>query len=244
MTSVPHGWRGKRLFDLLGAAVGLALWLIPLFAIVAGSAVVHRSSGIFRQVRVGLRGEPFLLYKVQTMADGPATISDGVTVESDPRISRLGAWLRRCRLDELPQLINVLKGEMSLVGPRPEVASIANRGIMSRPEIACVRPGLTSPASVIFAREAEWLSREPDPGNAYALSYYPVKTCLNALYAQNCSLAVDVRTLLATLFRRPSWLPQCFRGQDVEDFLRERELVGIPRQDGCGDDVAPSRSDG
>ena len=156
----------KRLFDLLGAALALLL-LSPLLLLIA-LAIRLDSPGpvFFRQLRVGRHGVPFRIHKFRTMAaDAPGL---PLTVGADPRITRVGARLRDLRLDELPQLIDVLAGSMSLVGPRPEVPRyVAHYPPELRERVLSVRPGITDPASLLFIDEAELLRRAADPEREY-----------------------------------------------------------------------------
>ena len=190
----------KRLFDLLGAAVGLLL-LSPLLLVLALVIKLDSPGPVFfRQQRVGRFGQPFLIHKFRTMvADAPQR-GLAITVGADPRITKCGAWLRRTRLDELPQLIDVLRGDMSLVGPRPEVPRYVQHyppGLRER--ALAVRPGITDPSSLAFIDEAELLAQAADPERDYVELILPRKLQCAADYADQASLWTDLRVIARTL---------------------------------------------
>ncbi len=192
----------KRLFDLLLSA--LALLILSPLMLALGLAVRVGSSGpaIFRQVRVGRGGRPFRILKFRTMTTAQAADSPTVTTSDDARITRVGALLRRWKLDELPQLLNVLRGDMSLVGPRPEVPQyVALYPPQLRELILSVRPGITDEASIEFSNESVLLAGAPDPGKRYVEEVMPRKLELYARYARQHSLAGDLRILLRTIAR-------------------------------------------
>ncbi|MBM3515138.1 MAG: sugar transferase [Alphaproteobacteria bacterium] len=189
----------KRIFDFLSAGLALAI-LWPLF-VVAAAAIKLSSSGpvFFRQERIGRSGHAFRIFKFRTMreaiAGGPM-----ITVADDPRVTHVGRWLRRFKLDELPQLINVMLGDMSLVGPRPEVAHyVALWPASERELILSVRPGITDPASIKFRNEGEILARYADPEAAYREVILPEKVALYADYVRTASFADDISLIFKTL---------------------------------------------
>lgn len=189
----------KRLIDILAAALGLAL-LAPLLALIA-LAIKLDSPGpvLFRQQRMGRGFRPFSIYKFRTMktaAGGPA-----ITVGSDQRITRVGAFLRRSKLDELPQLFNVLKGDMALVGPRPEVPRYVEMFRDEYQEILKVRPGLTDLASLKYSDEAALLGRAADPEEEYIRRLLPDKIRLAQEYLRRSSVLFDLRLIFVTAFR-------------------------------------------
>ena len=187
----------KRLFDILLSAT-LLLLLVPLLAAVA-LAVRLGSPGpvLYRQQRVGRHGVPFTMFKFRTMHDGAAGLP--LTVGSDERITRVGRWLRRSRLDELPQLANVLVGHMSLVGPRPEVPRyVALYPPALRERALAVRPGLTDPASLAHIDEAALLAAAADPEREYVERILPAKLEQAAAYAERATLASDLLVLTRT----------------------------------------------
>lgn len=190
----------KRVFDLLGAAVALVL-LAPLLAAIALWIKLDSPGPVlFRQQRVGRHGRPFAIRKFRTMvADAPRR-GPQLTIGDDPRITRAGAFLRRAKLDELPQLIDVLAGHMSLVGPRPEVPSyVAQYPAELRDKVLAVRPGITDPVSLEFADESELLARAADPEREYVEVLLPKKLRAAAAYAEHANLATDLRVIGGTL---------------------------------------------
>jgi len=188
----------KRAFDIASAVLGLAL-LAPLFLVVAAWIKLDSPGPVFfRQERIGRGGTPFRIHKFRTMrieAAGPA-----LTVGADPRITRAGSFLRRTKIDELPQLIDVLRGDMSVVGPRPEVPCyVATYPPALRIKVLSVRPGITDPASLQFRDESALLARAADPEREYREVVLPQKLRLAADYVDTASLGGDLRLIAATL---------------------------------------------
>ena len=192
----------KRAFDLAGAGLGLLLLWPLLLAI--GVAIKLDSPGpaLFRQQRVGRHGVLFRIRKFRTMvADAPQR-GLGLTVGADVRITRVGHWLRRSRLDELPQLLDVLAGHMSLVGPRPELPEyVAHYPSGLRAQALAVRPGITSLGALEFLDEAQLLAGAADPEREYIERILPRKAQLAADYAAQASLRGDLAVLGRTLRR-------------------------------------------
>ncbi len=198
----------KRAFDIAVAASGLVV-LSPLLLLCAlWIRLDSRGPALFRQVRVGQGGRPFRIHKFRTMrvADDAAPAGLAITADRDPRITRAGAFLRARKLDELPQLLDVLAGDMSLVGPRPEVPHyVALYPEPLRTTLLSVRPGITDPASIAFRDEQAILARSSDPDRTYRAEVLPQKLQLAADYVQSatfrCDLGVLWRTLLAVVGR-------------------------------------------
>ena len=190
----------KRLFDLLGATVALLL-LSPLLLVLALVIKLDAPGPVFfRQERVGRHGRLFRIHKFRTMVHGAAGLP--LTVGADARITRAGRWLRARRLDELPQLIDVLQGTMSLVGPRPEVpAYVAKYPPALRARALAVRPGITDPASLEFIDEGARLARAADPEREYVEVILPQKLQRAAEYAEHATLWSDLGVLWRTLGR-------------------------------------------
>nr|WP_295085609.1 sugar transferase [uncultured Roseateles sp.] len=192
----------KRLFDIVCAGLGLLI-LLPLLIVLA-LWIKWDSPGpvLFRQERVGRFGKPFYIHKFRSMrVDAPA-LGPQITVGEDPRITRSGRVLRAAKLDELPQLWDVLRGAMSLVGPRPEVPRyVALYTPAQRELVLSVRPGITDPASLQFRNESEVLARAADPEREYAEVILPAKLKLAGEYVRQASLWTDIRLILATLRR-------------------------------------------
>jgi lipopolysaccharide/colanic/teichoic acid biosynthesis glycosyltransferase len=190
----------KRVFDLVGAALALLL-LAPLLLVLAAWVRLDSPGPVFfRQERVGRFGRPFRIHKFRTMvADAPAR-GPAITIGADPRITRAGVWLRRTKLDELPQLIDVLRGDMSLVGPRPEVPHYAELWPADlRERVLSVRPGITDPVSLKLADENELLARAADPEREYVEILLPAKARAAAAYAEQATLWTDLQLLARTL---------------------------------------------
>ncbi len=191
---------GKRLFDLLVASLAL-LTLSPLLVVLAVLVRLDSPGPVFfRQERVGRHGRPFRIHKFRTMvADAPAR-GLPLTVGEDRRVTRVGGWLRDRRLDELPQLIDVLAGDMSLVGPRPEVPRyVAHYPPGLRERALSVRPGITDPASLAFADEATLLAAAADPEREYIERILPRKLQQAADYADRATLWTDLGVLLRSV---------------------------------------------
>jgi len=190
----------KRLLDLLGAGLGLLL-LSPLLAVVALAIKLDSPGPVFyRQVRVGQGGREFRIHKFRTMTHNPGDRGPQITVGGDARITRVGAWLRRSKLDELAQLIDVLAGDMSLVGPRPEVPRyVALYPAALREKILSVRPGITDFASIEFRDENDLLARSADPDRAYREEVLPRKLALQARYVDAAGVATDLTLIARTL---------------------------------------------
>lgn len=192
----------KRFFDFSASLAGLVL-LAPFLAAIA-LAIRLESAGpaFFLQERVGYRGRPFRIVKFRTMRRNAPAEGPQITVGADPRITRVGGLLRKSKLDELPQLINVLKGEMSLVGPRPEVPAFMERYLPEqRALILSVRPGITDFAAIEFSDEAEILARASDPEKAYVNEVMPRKFALYKRYVEERSLWLDLKLIGGTLAR-------------------------------------------
>lgn len=190
----------KRVFDLVVASLALVL-LAPLLLVIAASIRLDSPGPVlFRQPRVGRGGRTFRIHKFRTMvADAPRR-GPALTVGDDPRITRVGRWLRRRRLDELPQLIDIVRGDMSLVGPRPEVPRYVERVPTAlRDELLALRPGLTDPASLAGLDEDAQLARAADPEREYIEVLLPRKLALSLDYARRATLTSDVAVLLRTL---------------------------------------------
>ncbi len=189
----------KRVFDIFFATV-LLLLLFPLLLLFA-MAVAFTSPGgaFFRQVRVGKEGDPFRLLKFRTMRPGSEAQGQLTIGGRDPRITGVGYFLRKTKLDELPQLWNVLIGDMSVVGPRPEVPKYVAMYSMEQRMVLSVRPGITGMASINYIDENELLARSADPERAYIEEVMPAKLALDLQYVQERNFWLDLRIILATV---------------------------------------------
>lgn len=189
----------KRSLDVV-LALSLLILLSPIM--IAVGAMVAMTSGrpiIFRQERVGLRGRHFEILKFRTMTVGAGN-GRQFTVGGDPRITRLGAVLRRYKVDEVPQLLNVLAGDMSFVGPRPEVPMYVDMFAADYAAILRVRPGLTDYAAIVFRDEEQILARSADPARTYVEEILPAKLALYRDYLRTRSISVDVSLIARTVW--------------------------------------------
>jgi lipopolysaccharide/colanic/teichoic acid biosynthesis glycosyltransferase len=190
----------KRLFDLFLSLIGL-LVLSPLIAIVALLIKIDSEGPVFYQgERVGQFGKPFRIYKFRTMVADGDKVGSSSTPDDDPRITRVGSILRRYKLDELPQLINVVKGEMSLVGPRPQVQWAVDLYTPEERQILTVRPGITDYASLRFRNEGEILKGSSDPDREYMERIHPEKMRLGLEYVRTRSFLTDIEVIVQTFF--------------------------------------------
>jgi lipopolysaccharide/colanic/teichoic acid biosynthesis glycosyltransferase len=189
----------KRAFDIVAAAIGLSV-LAPLLLLAAILIKIESPGQVFfRQERIGRGFRPFLIYKFRTMVENAAQLGGGITWGDDPRITRVGRFLRKTKFDELPQLINVLKGEMSLVGPRPEIRKYVDLFRADYEEILKVRPGITDMASLKYQDEADLLGRSANPEEEYIKRVLPDKLKLAKAYVNRSCLRFDLALILKTL---------------------------------------------
>ncbi|MDE2402490.1 MAG: sugar transferase [Burkholderiales bacterium] len=190
----------KRLFDWVLSSLGLLL-LGPVLLLIA-LAIKLDSNGpvFFRQERVGRHGVPFRIHKFRTMRHDPQGLGPQITVGLDHRITRVGHVLRNSKLDELPQLLDVWLGRMSLVGPRPEVPRyVAHYPLALREKVLSVRPGITDIASIEYRDESSVLAQATDPEHAYIHDILPRKLALAARYVDQASVWGDVSLILRTI---------------------------------------------
>lgn len=188
----------KRIFDITASALGLIVLspifiLIPLFIKIDSKGTVF-----FKQVRVGKNGTLFKIYKFRTMVSDAEKIGKQITVGDDCRITRVGKFIRKYKIDELPQLINVFKGDMSLVGPRPEVPRYVDLYDEYQRQILLVKPGITDYASIAFKNENEILDKSDNPEKKYIEEIIPHKIGLNIKYLKRISLKEDIKLIFTT----------------------------------------------
>jgi lipopolysaccharide/colanic/teichoic acid biosynthesis glycosyltransferase len=189
----------KRAFDLFWSILGLVI-LLPLLALVAVAVKLEdRGPVFFRQVRIGRGGRPFRIWKFRTMVVNAERLGRSITVGQDPRITRVGGWLRKTKLDEIPQLMNVVVGEMSLVGPRPEVPRYVEIYTEPQRTILALRPGITDLASIKYRNESELLAQSENPDETYVQILLPDKININLAYASRAGVGSDFLVILATL---------------------------------------------
>jgi lipopolysaccharide/colanic/teichoic acid biosynthesis glycosyltransferase len=202
----------KRPFDIAGSALGLVL-LSPLFLMIAIVIKLDSPGPVFfRQERVGKGGRLFRIFKFRSMIADASHRGTALTVRADRRITRVGEFLRRSKLDELPQLMNVLAGDMSLVGPRPEVPEFMTfYTAEQRAIITSMRPGITDYAAILFRDESSLLDQSGDPVDIYRREIMPLKFVYYERYSREIEIFNDLRIILATMIllavgRLPRWL--------------------------------------
>jgi len=190
----------KRAFDFWVALLALALFALPMALIALAVRLDSPGPALFRQQRVGQGGQPFRIHKFRTMVADAHARGPALTVGDDPRITRVGRFLRRAKLDELPQLIDVLAGDMSLVGPRPELPQyVARYPDALRTRALALKPGITDPASLAFADESALLAAAVDPEREYVEVILPRKLSAALAYAERATLATDLGVIGSTL---------------------------------------------
>jgi lipopolysaccharide/colanic/teichoic acid biosynthesis glycosyltransferase len=189
----------KRAYDLLLSGLGLLLVWPVLLVLGLIIRVFDGAPVLFCQTRVGLRGQPFQILKFRTMRPNAERAGASVTPAGDPRVTPVGRWLRKTKLDELPQLWNVFTGDMSLVGPRPEVPQYVARYNAQQQRVLQLKPGITDLATLLYRNEEELLRGRPDVERAYLEEIMPRKIQLNLAYAAGASLWEDTKVVLRTL---------------------------------------------
>jgi lipopolysaccharide/colanic/teichoic acid biosynthesis glycosyltransferase len=188
----------KRLFDIILSVIGICLtwWLMLLAWIIA--SVETNSNGLFMQERIGKEGKPFLVFKIKTMKPVEG-IDTTVTTSRDSRITKSGDFFRNMKIDELPQLFNVLFGTMSFVGPRPDVPGFADKLKGEDRIILSLRPGITGPASLKYRDEESLLAKQKDPERYNRNIIWPDKVEINKVYIKKWSLQKDIEYILKTV---------------------------------------------
>lgn len=191
----------KRGFDVVVSCLGICVLSAVLAAIALWIKWDSEGPVFYRGVRVGRFGRPFRIYKFRTMVVNAEAIGGSSTSDDDPRITRVGKLLRKYKLDELPQLVNVLTGEMSLIGPRPEVQEYVDMYTLEEQSILQLRPGITDWASLWNSDEGAILAGSDDPDRAYRELIRPTKMRLQLKYARDHSLWVDIKILVLTVLK-------------------------------------------
>lgn len=190
----------KRSFDIFASATGLLFlgWMIAIGWVIA--TLDTQKNGFYFQPRIGFQGKTFNLIKLRTMKD-LSGVQSTITVKGDPRITFFGSLMRGWKLDELPQLINVLLGDMSFVGPRPDVSGYADKlEAKTKALLLSVRPGITGPATIAYRNEEELLAKQSDPEKFNNMIIYPEKVRLNIAYISNWGFWTDIKYILKTIF--------------------------------------------
>ena len=223
----------KRAFDIMGSAAGLIL-LSPAFLAIAIFIKLDSPGPVFfRQQRVGKGGCSFRIFKFRSMIVDAPHRGTALTVRADKRTTRVGEFLRRTKLDELPQLVNVLAGDMSVVGPRPEVPEfMAFYTAEQRAIITSMRPGMTDYAAILFRDESSLLDQDADPVDIYRREIMPIKFVYYERYGREIGVLNDLRIVIATTLllisgRIPQWLGVESKLPDAR-FLRRREAGANP----------------
>ncbi|MFD1551240.1 sugar transferase [Putridiphycobacter roseus] len=190
----------KRIFDIVSAFFVLVL-LAPIMIVIAIVIVLDSKGGVFyKQERIGKDQIPFGLFKFRSMKSN-ADKTGQITIGADARITKVGRFIRKYKIDELPQLINIIKGDMSVVGPRPEVAKYVQLYNKEQLNVLSVRPGLTDFASLEFINEQEILGKAEDPDKTYIEIIMPAKLALNKKYLEERSLGTDFKIIFQTIFK-------------------------------------------
>jgi len=192
---------GKPLFDVFIAVIGVVVLLVPMGFITLGILLCDGPPVLFRQARVGRRGRLFAVLKFRTMRVSSERRTT-ITVAGDSRVTRVGRFLRRFKLDELPQMFNVLKGDMSFVGPRPDVPGYMDKLQGEAAALLELRPGITGPATLAFRHEEKILGGVSDPTVYNDEVIFPEKVRLNLVYLREASLRCDLRYIYATVANR------------------------------------------
>lgn len=222
----------KRSLDIVLAALGLIV-LVPLLAAIALVIKVMSPGPVFyRGVRIGRNGLPFRIFKFRTMVVDAERRGGSATAADDPRLTKAGAALRRFKLDELPQLINVLLGDMSFVGPRPEVEKYVRAYSPAENRILLRRPGITDWASIWNSDEGAALAGSTDPESDYERFILPTKLRLQIYYADNHSIWIDLKIIFHTLIKiaYPCWTPRELAPYgNAVDFARSARHSEVPR---------------
>lgn len=191
----------KRIFDIICS--GLGLIVLSLVFLVIALRIKTGSDGpiFFKQIRVGEKGKEFEILKFRTMVVDAEKLGRQITVGNDSRITKIGAFLRKYKLDELPQLINVFKGDMSLVGPRPEVPRYVNMYNEEQRKVLEVKPGITDLASIRYRDENELLGKAENPDEFYINTIMPDKLALNVEYIKKSNVFFDIYIIIQTIIK-------------------------------------------
>ena len=194
--------QGKRIFDLFWTLPGIVVLLVPGLIVAATVVIDDGWPPLYAQERVGLHGRLFKLLKFRSMRRAADRTGGHLTVGNDSRVTRVGRGLRRTKLDELPQLLNVVHGDMSLVGPRPEVPEFVQRYNADQRRVLELVPGITDPASIKYADESDVLALQADPHEYYVKTVMPDKIRINMQYAKRATIISDFVVILETVFGR------------------------------------------
>ena len=222
----------KRLFDIVASAFGLLLFSPLLLLIALWVKLDSSGPAFYRGRRAGRNGVPFNIFKFRSMVTNADKIGGPSTSGDDPRVTRSGRFVRKCKLDEISQLINVLLGDMSLVGPRPEVVDKVEKFDAEARKTLVLRPGITDWASIWNADEGGVLAGASDPDAVYEKVIFPTKLKLQLYYLQTCSFFGDIKIILYTALRilRKSWTPAELKDYPTFEQLRAEVLKLIAEE--------------
>jgi len=188
----------KRIFDIVLSVLGIIFLTIPILILTIFASISTKKIGIFKQERIGQHAKPFQILKIRSMIENNS--SNHITIKNDQRITSFGKFIRKYNLDELPQIFNVLKGEMSFVGPRPDVKGYADLLQGNDKIILSLKPGITGPATLAFQNEEELLAKQDKPKQYNDEVLWPKKVTINKEYITNWSLINDLKYIIKTLF--------------------------------------------
>jgi lipopolysaccharide/colanic/teichoic acid biosynthesis glycosyltransferase len=214
----------KRLVDVLGSTIALISSSPVLFGLAVLIKLDSRGPVFYRGVRVGRHGRPFRIFKFRTMVVNAEQLGASSSADDDPRLTRVGRFLRRYKFDEVPQLLNVLLGHMSLVGPRPQVQWAVDLYSEQERQLLSVRPGITDYASIRFRNEGEILRGSADPDRDYLEKIAPEKMRLALEYVRNRSLWIDTKIVLATVWAVLGGNPERILGSSHRVCLCEEQF--------------------
>ena len=188
----------KRLFDLFFSFIGILVFFIPILILILLATISTKKFGLYTQLRVGEKAVLFTMFKIRTMHGDEN--GDYITLKEDPRITAFGRFLRKYKLDELPQLFNVIIGDMSFVGPRPDVRGYADKLTGDDSNILTIKPGITGPATLKYINEEEILAEQSDPLKYNDEIIWKEKIKINKNYVKNWTLIGDLKFILKTIF--------------------------------------------
>jgi len=191
----------KRLFDVIFSICGIVIFFIIIFIAWIVASIDTKSNGFFCQTRIGRNGKKFTMYKIKTMINSD-TNNTSVTTRNDPRITKIGGFFRRTKIDELPQLWNVFTGKMSVVGPRPDVSGFADKLMGVESLILTIRPGITGPAAIKYRHEEALLADKLNPNKYNREVIWPDKIAVNLEYIHNWSLLLDIKYIFITVLKK------------------------------------------
>ena len=188
----------KRIFDIFFSILGLLLLSIPILILVIFASISTRKNGLFFQERIGQHAKPFNIIKIRSMKENET--DNFITIKGDKRVTKFGGFIRKYHLDELPQIVNVLKGDMSFVGPRPDVKGYADLLTDDDRIILTIKPGITGPATLKFKNEEELLANQENPKEYNDNVLWKEKIKINKEYIQNWSFTNDLKYVIKTIF--------------------------------------------